>query len=82
MMRKQGKTASEIALALNISVNTIRSYIRRHPIAEHDHKCKNCGNEIVPTYLQALSAMHCGTTRYLKCPKCGKRTWCKKVFKK
>ena len=46
------------------------------------YKCKNCGNEIVPTYLQALSAMHCGTTRYLKCPKCGKRTWCKKVFKK
>lgn len=46
------------------------------------YKCKNCGNEIVPTYLQALNAMHCGTTRYLKCPKCGKRTWCKKVFKK
>lgn len=46
MMRKQGKTASEIALALNISVNTIRSYIRRHPIAEYDHKCKNCGKAI------------------------------------
>ena len=46
------------------------------------YKCKNCGNEIVPTYLQALNAMHCGTTRYLKCPDCKKRTWCKKVFKK
>ena len=46
------------------------------------YKCKNCGNEIVPTYLQALNAMHCGTTRYLKCPNCKKRTWCKKVFKK
>ena len=46
------------------------------------YKCKNCGNEIVPTYTQALNAMHMGTTRYLKCPKCGKRTWCKKVLKK
>ncbi|MBQ7035607.1 MAG: helix-turn-helix domain-containing protein [Clostridia bacterium] len=46
------------------------------------YKCKNCGHEIVPTYTQALNAMHAGTTRYLKCPECGKRTWCKKVFKK
>ena len=46
------------------------------------YKCKNCGNEIVPTYSQALWAMHMGTTRYLKCPKCNKRTWCKKVLKK
>jgi DNA-directed RNA polymerase subunit RPC12/RpoP len=46
------------------------------------YKCKNCGHEIVPTYTQALNAMHMGTTRYLKCPECGKRTWCKKVLKK
>ncbi|MEE0839718.1 MAG: helix-turn-helix transcriptional regulator [Acutalibacteraceae bacterium] len=46
------------------------------------YKCKNCGFEIVPTYTQALNAMHRGTTRYLKCPKCNKRTWCKKVLKK
>ena len=46
------------------------------------YKCKNCGHEIVPTYTQALNAMHAGTTRYLKCPKCNKRTWCKKVIKK
>ena len=46
------------------------------------YKCKNCGHEIVPTYMQALNAMHMGTTRYLKCPECHKRTWCKKVLKK
>ena len=46
------------------------------------YKCKNCGYEIVPTYKQALNAMHRGTTRYLKCPKCNQRTWCKKVLKK
>ena len=46
------------------------------------YKCQNCGYEIVPTYKQALNAMHMGTTRYLMCPKCNKRTWCKKVLKK
>lgn len=46
------------------------------------YKCKNCGHEIVPTYTQALNAMHFGTTRYLKCPECKKRSWCKKVLKK
>lgn len=56
------------ALKLEVSVGT--------------YKCKNCGHEIVPTYTQALNAMHFGTTRYLKCPKCNKRTWCKKVLKK
>ncbi len=46
------------------------------------YKCKKCGHEIVPTYSEALWAMHRGTTRYLKCPDCGNRTWCKKVLKK
>ena len=46
------------------------------------YKCKNCGHEIIPTYSEALWAMHRGTTRYLKCPQCNKRTWCKKIIKK
>ena len=46
------------------------------------YKCKNCGHEIVPTYKEAMMAMHRGFTRYLICPKCNKRTWCKKVLKK
>ena len=46
------------------------------------YTCKNCGHEIVPTYKEAMNAMHMGFTRYLKCPKCNKRTWCKKVLKK
>ena len=46
------------------------------------YKCQNCGYEIVPTYKEAMTAMHRGTTRRLKCPKCNKRTWCKKILKK
>ena len=46
------------------------------------YKCKNCGYEIVPTYKEAMMAVHKGFTRRLMCPKCNKRTWCKKVLKK
>lgn len=45
------------------------------------YKCKKCGCEIVPTYSEAVWAIHMGTTRYLKCPNCKKHTWCKKVLK-
>ena len=46
------------------------------------YKCKECGCEIVPTYKQAMMAMHRGFTRNLYCPNCNKRTWCKKIVKK
>lgn len=46
------------------------------------YRCKKCGCEIVPTYKEAVNSMHMGTTRYLKCTKCNKRTWCKKVINK
>ena len=57
-------------------------YALKLEISVGAYKCKNCGHEIVPTYSEALWAMHSGTTRYLKCPKCNKRTWCKKVLNK
>ena len=46
------------------------------------YKCRRCGGEVTPTYFQALMALHMGTTRYLKCPHCKKRRWCKKILTK
>ena len=46
------------------------------------YRCRSCGHEFVPTYVQVLNAMHIGTTRHLKCPGCGKRSWSKKVWHK
>ena len=45
-MRLQGKSPSEIACALGISVNTIRTHIRRHPDIPGGKFCKNCGKPI------------------------------------
>ena len=46
------------------------------------YKCKKCGCEIIPTYAEAVWSLHKGTTRFLKCPNCKKRTWCRKKLKK
>lgn len=46
------------------------------------YECQNCHHRYVPTYWQINLAMHMGRTRYMKCPKCGKRSWQKKVLTK
>lgn len=46
------------------------------------YECKACGHRYVPTFKAVNLAMHMGRTRYLRCPKCGKRTWQKKVISK
>ena len=46
------------------------------------YECKACKHRYVPTFKAVNLAMHMGRTRYLRCPKCGKRTWQKKVISK
>ena len=44
------------------------------------YECKKCHYKHIPSYFIVLLSPHMSTTRYLKCPKCGKRTWSKKVM--
>ena len=46
------------------------------------YECKHCHHRYVPKFSSVFFAMHYGTTRYLKCPKCHKKTWNKKVMTK
>lgn len=46
------------------------------------YECAKCNHKYVPTYSSVLWAMHINRTRYMKCPKCGKRSWQKKVISK
>ena len=45
------------------------------------YECKHCHHKHIPTLKQTYYAMHLGRTRYLKCPKCNKNSWQKKVLK-
>lgn len=46
------------------------------------YECQKCHHKYVPTYASVLWAMHINRTRYMKCPKCNKRSWQKKVISK
>ena len=45
------------------------------------YECGNCHHKYVPTYSSVFFAMHIGRTRYMKCPKCNRHSWNKKVIK-
>lgn len=44
------------------------------------YECEFCHRRYVPTYREVILTPHRGRDRYMKCPKCGKRCWQKKVL--
>jgi len=47
------------------------------------YECRKCHHRYVPnSYWKIMFSPHLNITRYLKCPKCGKRSWSKKVMSK
>lgn len=46
------------------------------------YECKKCHHKYIPTYKQVIFSTHMGWTKRLKCPKCGKKSWNKKVMNK
>jgi DNA-directed RNA polymerase subunit RPC12/RpoP len=46
------------------------------------YRCNKCGEFFIPTFMAYVLAMNIITKRYLKCPHCGRKSWCKKVLSK
>ena len=44
------------------------------------YECRHCKHRYVPTFRAVFFAMHMGRTRYMRCPKCNKCSWQKKVI--
>lgn len=78
---------SKIPAAIIITISSIIFIVgmglalRIEQIAGY-YECQNCHHKYIPTYKGVLVAQHMCRTRKLKCPKCGKKTWNKKVIKK
>lgn len=45
------------------------------------YECSDCHHKYIPTYQNVFWAQHMGRTRKMRCPKCGKKSWQKKVLK-
>ena len=46
------------------------------------YECKKCQHMFVPSYKEISLLMQTPSKRLLKCPECGKWTWCKKLSKR
>ena len=66
-----GTTIFAIGIGFAIRIEQVAGY----------YKCSKCGHEEIPeSYLKVLFAPHIGRTRYMKCPKCDKHAWHKKIL--
>ena len=59
-----------VAMFFSLKIEQIAGY----------YKCAECGHKHIPTFKAVFLAMHMGRTRHLRCPKCGKKSWQKKVL--
>ena len=71
-----------IVLASIVPFLIIMPFLLRIEQTAGYYVCKNCGHRHVPAYKNVFWAMHMGRTRYMKCPKCNKWSWQKKVISK
>jgi len=46
------------------------------------YECQKCRHRHIPQYSSVFLAMHINRTRYMRCPKCRKISWQKKVLSK
>lgn len=65
---------------LILAVSIIFSFIIEKETGYYE--CSKCHHKYIATYKQVLFSTHMGWTRKLKCPKCGAKSWNKKVLTK
>ena len=46
------------------------------------YECNKCHHKYIPSYKNITLAPHVNRTRYMRCPKCNKKSWHKKVLSK
>lgn len=75
------------ALGIIICVSTallviVAFYALKLEVETGYYECKKCHHRHVPNYFAAMICPHINLTRLLKCPKCHKWSWSKKVMTK
>jgi transcriptional regulator with XRE-family HTH domain/DNA-directed RNA polymerase subunit RPC12/RpoP len=68
-----------IGIGFVLFIATMFFGLRIEQIAGY-YKCEKCRHKYVPKYWPVFFAMHMGRTRHLRCPKCGEKSWQKKVL--
>ena len=69
-----------MVIGLIVFIFGVSNAIKIEQIAGY-YECSECHHKYIPTYKNVLMAQHMGRTRKMTCPKCGKKSWQKKVLK-
>lgn len=82
ILAEEEMISAAFAVALTV-VSIILVFIAICYAAKVDYEtgvytCKNCGHTFKPSFKSYFWGAHTLTTRRLKCPNCGKSTWCKR----
>ena len=80
-MVKEKEKADKHLLRLEVVRGVLGFSIKIEQTAGY-YKCSKCGHAYVPTLKSVLWSPHMGRTRQMKCPKCGVKSWQKKVISK
>ena len=80
--KAKGYTQKQLSELLGISDKTISKWECGNGFPEASLLLPLCNELFTPTFMQYTMGMHIASTRYLKCPHCKTRTWCKKVMTK
>lgn len=65
-----------LTIIANIALITVLS------ISSEIYECPECGTKFAPTPRAYLAGIHTMTRRKLKCPHCGKKNWCRSMWRK
>ena len=78
---EEGPVLLTIVIIATIIMLVISLFAFRFEVNTGYYECDNCHHKYASSsYFKALMAPHFGTTRYMKCPNCGKRSWIKKPY--
>lgn len=78
---EEGPVLGTVICLSTILLVLVAFYAFKNEIDAGYYECRRCHHKHIPKYFVALVLPHINLTRFLKCPKCHKWSWSKKVLK-
>ncbi len=79
---EEGPVLGTVICASTVLLVIVAFYALKLEVESGYYECRKCHHKHVPNYFVAMICPHINLTRFLKCPKCHKWSWSKKVMRK
>lgn len=79
---EEGPVLGTVICASTVLLVMVAFYALKLEVDAGYYECSKCHHRYIPNYSTALFAPHVHLTRFMRCPKCHKLSWSKKVMTK